>query len=88
MRETDRECEDLIVADLARQFPDDSFLGKVRRLRTPQASAVWVIDRIDGTHDFLTGIPVWCVSLGLVVGGELALGISTIHLRPLFFRRK
>jgi myo-inositol-1(or 4)-monophosphatase len=35
---------------------------------------VWVIDPIDGTH-FLTGIPFWCVSLGLVVGGEFVLGI-------------
>jgi myo-inositol-1(or 4)-monophosphatase len=34
-----------------------------------------VVDPIDGTHTFLTGIPVWCVSLGLVVGGELVLEI-------------
>ena len=36
---------------------------------------VWVIDPIDGTHNFLTGIPFWCVSVGLVVAGELVLGI-------------
>ena len=34
-----------------------------------------MIDPIDGTHNFLTGIPFWCVSVGLVVAGELALGI-------------
>jgi myo-inositol-1(or 4)-monophosphatase len=36
---------------------------------------------IDGTHNFLTGIPVWCVSLGLVVGGELVLGIIDTRSR-------
>ena len=34
-----------------------------------------MIDPIDGTHNFLTGIPFWCVSVGLVVAGELVLGI-------------
>ena len=32
---------------------------------------MWVIDPIDGTHNFLTGIPFWCVSVGLVASGEL-----------------
>jgi myo-inositol-1(or 4)-monophosphatase len=34
-----------------------------------------VIDPIDGTHNFLTGIPFWCVSLALVTGGEAKLGL-------------
>jgi myo-inositol-1(or 4)-monophosphatase len=73
--EADRECEDLIVAGLSRLFPEDGFLGEERGSRNPDASAVWVIDPIDGTHNFLTGVPFWCVSVGLVVDGELTLGI-------------
>ena len=73
--EADRECEDLIVAGLARQFPQDGFLGEERGSRNPDATAVWVIDPIDGTHNFLTGIPFWCVSVGLLAGGEFVLGI-------------
>jgi myo-inositol-1(or 4)-monophosphatase len=73
--EADRACEDLIVAGLARLFPEDGFLGEERGSRNPDAAAVWVIDPIDGTHNFLTGIPFWCVSVGMVVGGELVLGI-------------
>jgi myo-inositol-1(or 4)-monophosphatase len=73
--EADRECEDLIVAGLARLFPKDGFLGEERGFRDPEAAAIWVIDPIDGTHNFLTGIPFWCVSVGLVVGGDLVLGI-------------
>lgn len=73
--EADRECEDLIVAGLSRLFPSDGFLGEERGFRNRDADVLWVIDPIDGTHNFLTGIPFWCVSLGLVVEGELSLGI-------------
>jgi myo-inositol-1(or 4)-monophosphatase len=73
--EADRTCEDLIVAGLARLFPNDGFLGEERGSRNLDSDALWIIDPIDGTHNFLTGIPFWCVSVGLVVGGELALGI-------------
>ena len=31
---------------------------------------VWVVDPLDGTREFVTGIPEWCVSIGLVVDGE------------------
>ena len=73
--DADRACEDLIVAGLAKLFPDDGFLGEERGSRNPGAAALWVIDPIDGTHNFLTGVPFWCVSVGLVVAGELVLGI-------------
>jgi myo-inositol-1(or 4)-monophosphatase len=73
--EADRTCEDLIVAGLAHLFPGDGFLGEERGSRNRDAPAVWVIDPIDGTHNFLTGIPFWCVSLGMVRDGELVLGI-------------
>jgi myo-inositol-1(or 4)-monophosphatase len=73
--EADRACEDLIVSGLSRLFPHDGFLGEERGAKKLDAHALWVIDPIDGTHNFLTGIPIWCVSVGLVVDGELVLGI-------------
>jgi myo-inositol-1(or 4)-monophosphatase len=73
--EADRACEDLIVAELSRLFPEDGFLGEERGMRNPDASALWIIDPIDGTHNFLTGIPFWCVSVGLAAAGELVLGV-------------
>jgi myo-inositol-1(or 4)-monophosphatase len=71
----DRSCEDLIVAGLSALFPHDSFLGEEGGTRNPGGEAVWVIDPIDGTHNFLTGVPFWCVSLALVVDGEGVLGL-------------
>ncbi len=73
--EADRECEALIVAGLSRAFPQDGLLGEEGASRDLEASAVWVIDPIDGTHNFLTGVPFWCISIGLVVGTESVLGL-------------
>ena len=73
--EADRACEDLIVSGLSKLFPEDGFLGEERGAQNLDARMLWIIDPIDGTHNFLTGIPIWCVSVGLMVDGELVLGI-------------
>ncbi|CAN5237563.1 inositol monophosphatase [soil metagenome] len=73
--EADRACEDAIVGALSVCFPDDSFLGEERGLQNEGGDAVWIIDPIDGTANFLRGIPIWCVSLGLMVRGEPMAGI-------------
>lgn len=73
--ETDRACEDEIVSALSRMFPGDAFLGEERGLQNAGGDATWVIDPIDGTANFLRGIPLWCVSLGLVFRNEPVIGI-------------
>lgn len=73
--EADRACEDAIVTSLSHAFPRDSFLGEEGGARNAGGSAVWVIDPIDGTTNFLTGVPFWCLSLALVVDGDSALGL-------------
>jgi myo-inositol-1(or 4)-monophosphatase len=73
--EADRACEDMIIAGLSRAFPEDGFIGEEGGLRNAHAPAVWVIDPIDGTQNFLTGVPFWCLSVGLVADGEGALGL-------------
>ena len=73
--EADRACEDAIVGALSACFPEDSFLGEERGLQNEGGRAVWVIDPIDGTANFLSGIPVWCVSLGLMIDARPAAGV-------------
>ena len=73
--EADRACEDLIVGALQKLFPDDGFLGEERGVQNAGGQATWIIDPIDGTANFLRGIPLWCVSLGLLVGNEAAVGV-------------
>lgn len=45
------------------------------------ASRVWVVDPLDGTREFIDGIPEWCVSIGLVEGGlAVAGGIANLAM--------
>ncbi len=76
--EADREVEAMIRARIAAAFPQDGFLGEESGGAAPaegEAGAMWVVDPIDGTACFLAGIPTWCVSIALVLDGEIELGV-------------
>lgn len=73
--EADKACEDFVAGALLKAFPEDAFLGEEGGLQNEGGAATWIIDPIDGTSNFIAGIPIWCVSLGLVIGGESVLGI-------------
>lgn len=61
--EADREAEDAIRAVLAARRPDDAIMGEEGE-DTPGTSGLrWVVDPLDGTVNFLYGIPMWCVSV-------------------------
>jgi myo-inositol-1(or 4)-monophosphatase len=42
---------------------------------TRQGNSHWLVDPIDGTVNFAHGLPMWCVSIGLELDGELAVGV-------------
>ncbi len=69
----DREVEALIRERLARELPDDGFLGEESG-GAPDAS-FWAVDPIDGTTNFLRGIPLWAVSLAFVHERETLVGV-------------
>lgn len=75
----DRETEALIRDRIQQYFPSDAILGEERG--GDEASRLWVVDPIDGTANFLRGIPFWCVAIAFVVEGrtELALTFDPIH---------
>jgi myo-inositol-1(or 4)-monophosphatase len=63
------------IADLIRaERPDDALLGEEGARADSANGRRWVIDGIDGTFNFLSGIPHWCVAVGLEVDGEPAAG--------------
>jgi hypothetical protein len=55
----DRACEKLIVSRLAEKFPGDGFLGEEGANAESSNGRKWIIDPIDGTRDFVRGIPLW-----------------------------
>jgi myo-inositol-1(or 4)-monophosphatase len=72
----DRAVEELIRAEIRREFPDDAFLGEETAAQfagTPER--VWVVDPIDGTHNFLRGARYYCVSIAYVEHGRREVGI-------------
>lgn len=71
----DRAVEDLMREGLAAAFPGDAVLGEERG-GDGNASRTWVLDPIDGTFNFLKGIPCWGVVAALVVEGRVALGLT------------
>ena len=57
----DREVESLIRTRLAEAFPTDGFLGEESGGEIGERC--WVVDPIDGTNNFLRGLPLWGVSI-------------------------
>ncbi len=76
----DLAVERLIVQNLTRMFPDDSFLAEETHAETSSETlrALWVIDPIDGTGNFAGGRSDWCVSIGFLHLGEPVIGVIDI----------
>jgi len=74
----DRQVETLIRREIATAFPGDGFLGEETAAQFDTRSPVdrcWVVDPIDGTHNFLRGIPYWNVAIAYVENGRATLGV-------------
>jgi histidinol-phosphatase len=71
--EADRATEAAIRALIARERPGDAVLGEEMG-STGSGARRWFIDPIDGTVNFVRGIPVWATLLGLEVDGSMQLG--------------
>ncbi|HSU59796.1 MAG TPA: inositol monophosphatase [Bryobacteraceae bacterium] len=72
----DRACEKLIVDLIAKEFPEDGVLGEEGADREVRNGRKWIIDPIDGTKDFVRGIPLWAVLIGLEENGQIVAGAA------------
>ncbi|MCL6284995.1 inositol monophosphatase [Ruegeria sp. 2012CJ41-6] len=70
----DLAVETLIRAAIAAKYPDDAVLGEEGGL-TGDAAACWIIDPIDGTANYMRGLPDWAISVGYFDGSELTHGV-------------
>ncbi|MCC6598257.1 MAG: inositol monophosphatase [Alphaproteobacteria bacterium] len=72
----DRRAESVIFEELRKARPDYSFLMEESGVvEGENKSCRWIIDPLDGTTNFLHGIPHWCISIGLEVEGEMIAGV-------------
>jgi histidinol-phosphatase len=72
--QADREAEAAVVARLRAAFPDVGFLGEEFGAQGGQGRR-WIVDPIDGTKNFVRGIPYWATLLALEEDGEVTLGV-------------
>ena len=71
--DADRAVESAVRSLLAQHRPQDSVLGEEEGGTVH--GRTWVIDPIDGTKNYLRGVPVWATLIGLVDGDEVPLGL-------------
>ena len=79
----DRESEEKIIAAIRARYPGDAFLAEEggAQLGTDAASRVWIIDPLDGTSNFVSGFPFWCVSIAAREGDALTAAVVWDPLR-------
>lgn len=78
--EVDRLAEAEVTRELRRAFPDHAILAEEGGA-TGKSEKVWVIDPLDGTHNYLRGFPHFCVSIGFLDHGDPVHGVIYDPLR-------
>ncbi len=71
----DRECERLISQVLEETFPGDGLIGEEGALKEAASGRRWIIDPIDGTRDYLRGIPTWGVLVAMEIDRDPVVGV-------------
>ena len=71
----DREAEAALRAAIERAYPEDGILGEEHGAVRVDARRVWVIDPIDGTKSFISGVPLFGTLIALVEASEPVLGV-------------
>lgn len=73
--EVDRAAEHSVVTVLAHHRPNDAILAEEGTSRPGTSGVRWVIDPLDGTTNFLFGIPAYAVSVAAEVNGRAVVGV-------------
>lgn len=72
--EVDREAEAAVIEVLRRRFPGHAILAEEGSTGGAHATYRWIVDPLDGTTNFIHGVPAFAVSIGLTDAGGLIAG--------------
>ncbi len=75
MTDVDRKCEKIITDIISEKYPDHSIIAEESGDNGSESDYCWVIDPIDGTTNFAHEFPFYCVSIGVMVGGTVKVGV-------------
>lgn len=79
--EMDIAAEKLITDHIGLLRPDDGLLGEEGASREGSSGVRWVIDPLDGTVNYLYGLPSWAVSIAAELDGEVVVGVVEAPMR-------
>ena len=83
--EADRRAEALLLDLLREERPGDGVVGEEGAQVTGDGERRWVLDPVDGTHNYARGVPVWCSAVALLDGdGPLACAVQDAERGELF----
>ena len=69
LTETDIEIGNYIVSAIKKSFPNHNIIDEEAGVINNSSQYTWVVDPIDGTSNFASGIPTYCIMIGLLNGG-------------------
>lgn len=82
----DKTAEKMLVEKLSELIPEAGFIAEEGTSKKVGDTYNWIIDPLDGTTNFIHGVPCYCISIGLTQNEELVLGvIYEINLDELFY---
>jgi myo-inositol-1(or 4)-monophosphatase len=82
----DRKAEQMLVGGLKQILPEAGFITEENTSQTRGKEFNWIIDPLDGTTNFVHGMPLFCISIALVQNDELRVGvIHELNLDECFY---
>jgi myo-inositol-1(or 4)-monophosphatase len=73
--QADHAAEEAIVAHIRARFPDHQIIAEERGLSGSDAAIRWIIDPLDGTTNYIHGVPNFAVSIAVASGNEVIVGV-------------
>lgn len=83
----DKRSEEIIFEELKKVYPKHSFMMEESgEVKGEDPDHIWIIDPLDGTHNFMHGLPHWCISIALEVKGRIEAGVVYDPVKDEMFR--
>ncbi|MEJ2629607.1 MAG: inositol monophosphatase family protein [bacterium] len=71
----DYKSEREIISYIKKKYPDHTIMAEETANKKIKAEYKWIIDPLDGTTNYIQGIPVYAVSIGMAVKGKITVGV-------------
>src|SRR5688572_3571431 len=83
----DKRSEEILFDELKKAHPTYSFLMEESgEVKGSDSENRWIIDPLDGTHNFMHGIPQWCINIALEQKGQIIAALTYDPIKDEAFR--